>query len=72
MDPGWGVNEVICICPKLFAVDCFEGETAKEEKKKNALSSRAERCHSGESRPFWVPFFSQNESRRIGLHALLS
>ena len=25
MDLSWGVNEVICICLKLFSVDCFEG-----------------------------------------------
>lgn len=30
MDLGWGVNEAICICPKLFAVDCFEGRTTAE------------------------------------------
>lgn len=27
MDLGCEVNEVICICPKLFAVDCFEERT---------------------------------------------
>lgn len=27
MDLGCEVNEVICICPKPFAVDCFEERT---------------------------------------------
>lgn len=30
MDLGWRVNEVICICLKLFSVDCFEGNQARE------------------------------------------
>lgn len=29
-DLGWRVNEVICICLKLFSVDCFEGNQARE------------------------------------------
>lgn len=33
MDFGCGVNEVICICPKLFAVDCLEGRTTGAEQK---------------------------------------
>lgn len=37
-DLGWGVNEAICICPKLFAVDCFEGRTTVE---RNMLPSPA-------------------------------
>lgn len=41
VDSGWGVNEVICICPKLFAVDCFEGETAEEEKENCFLLRKA-------------------------------
>lgn len=28
MDWGWRINEAICICPKLFVVDCFQGRTA--------------------------------------------
>lgn len=34
MDLGLEVNEVICICPKLFAVDCFEGRTTGEKRRK--------------------------------------
>lgn len=30
---------MICICPKLFAVDCFEGETAEEEEENRSFFS---------------------------------
>lgn len=39
MDLGWEVNEVICICPKLFAVDCFEGRTTGEKREKKPLTA---------------------------------
>lgn len=40
MDLGWEVNEVICICPKLFAVDCFEGRTTGKREKKTLTAGR--------------------------------
>lgn len=60
MDSGWGVNEVICICPKLFAVDCFEGETAEEEKEKKTLfllQNAPNAAIPEKYRLFWAVFF---------------
>lgn len=51
---GWGVNEVICICPKLFAVDCFEEEPQAEGRKTTLSCSKYTKCSQ-----FWRNFVSR-------------